>query len=203
MTEIKSPLKSALCELKKLNIKITKDVANTFFKSKYADLAGILDAIEAEAAKLGIVIISKLQRTDGALELYTKITHKDSDELEDSIFPVFGAKPQEIGSSVTYARRYNIQSLLNLAAEDDDGNSANDAPRVEARKPTATKAVNVNLVDLLNKAKDSTDIDNFWHDNLPELNRLKNSTSPADKDFYAQIVKRGAELRETFNNMVN
>ena len=31
---------------------------------------------------------------------------------------------------MTYARRYNIQALLDLSTEDDDGNSANDAPKI-------------------------------------------------------------------------
>jgi len=46
------------------------------------------------------------------------------------VFPVFGTKPQEIGSSITYARRYNLQALLDLSTDDDDGNSANDAKPV-------------------------------------------------------------------------
>lgn len=137
MTEKTSPLKTAICEFKAKSITIKKESSNPFFKSKYADLATILEAIEVEAAKCGLTIISLIEKVEDGLVLTTKLEHKDSDEVRSSSFPVFGAKPQEIGSSVTYARRYNIQSLLNLAAEDDDGNEANKAVRTPVNE-TAT-----------------------------------------------------------------
>jgi hypothetical protein len=123
MSEYKSPLKSAICEFKKKGITIKKGTENPFFKSKYADLATVLDAIEETAADCGLVIYSQLVAGESSV-LTTTLSHKDSDECLVSSFPVFGTKPQEIGSSISYARRYNIQSLLNLAAEDDDGNAA-------------------------------------------------------------------------------
>lgn len=207
MTEYKSPLKTALCELKKLNIKITKDTANPFFKSKYADLATLLDAIEAEAAKFGIVIISKIQRYEGALELYTKITHKDSDEVEDSVFPVFGGKPQEIGSSVTYARRYNIQSLLNLAAEDDDGNAANEAKPVEVKRQeqpskqlwkTAkerTELFNA-IMSELNATTNLDDLAAVWVSRTEHLNAIKAS----DAQIFADLETRKNDIKKAFTN---
>ena len=204
--EIKSPLKNALCELKKLNIKITKDVKNTFYKSNYADLAGILDAVEATAATFGIVVISKIQRHETGLELYTKVSHKDSDEIEDSIFPVFGNKPQEIGSSVTYARRYNIQSLLNLAAEDDDGNKANESEptKIEPKKVYATAAAKKfdgkAILAAFDNCKSSDELDEIWANHLGAINHFKTATG-ADADFYTQIVERGKSLRAQFAMM--
>jgi hypothetical protein len=124
MSDYKSPLKSAICEFKKKGITIKKGTENPFFKSKYADLATVLDAIEETAADCGLVIYSQLVAGESSV-LTTTLSHKDSDECLVSSFPVFGTKPQEIGSSISYARRYNIQSLLNLAAEDDDGNAGN------------------------------------------------------------------------------
>lgn len=203
MTEVKSPLKNALCELKKLNIKITKDISNAFFKSKYADLAGILDAVEAKAAEFGIVIISRLQRHEGALELYTKVTHKDSDEVEDSVFPVFGGKPQEIGSSVTYARRYNIQSLLNLAAEDDDGNAANEAKPVEAKPKALWKTAKErtelynDIMAELNATASLDDLAGIWVSRTEHLNALKAS----DAQIFFELEKRKNEIKTQFQTM--
>lgn len=127
MTEIKYPLKHALCEFKKNKVKIVKGKENPFYKAKYADLPEILNAIEGDLSELGVIVSSDSILTDSGWVLSTKIEHIDSDEIKSSSFPLFGNKPQEFGSSITYARRYNIQSLLNLAAEDDDGNSANNA----------------------------------------------------------------------------
>ncbi len=66
----------------------------------------------------------------GNLVVSTSVVDTETDETITSVFPVFGTKPQEIGSSITYARRYNLQALLDLSTDDDDGNSANDAKPV-------------------------------------------------------------------------
>lgn len=195
MTEYKSPLKNALCEFKKLNIKITKEVTNTFFKSKYADLAGILDAVEAEAANFGIIVVSKLRRYEGAMELYTKVTHKDSEEIEDSVFPVFGAKPQEIGSSVTYARRYNIQCLLNLAAEDDDGNAANDSTGFKTARERTT--VFKKIMDDLNNTMTLDELRTCWVSHTDNLNKLKQS----DDQIYTELENRKNEIKKGFEEI--
>ncbi len=127
MENQKSILKAAICDFKAKVDKITKDKENPFFKSRYADLAIILEVIDKDLAATGLTLNSYTQYQDGQLILKTDLSHKDTSEVISSIFPVFGAKAQELGSSITYARRYNIQSLLNLAAEDDDGNAANAA----------------------------------------------------------------------------
>jgi hypothetical protein len=44
--------------------------------------------------------------------------------------------PQKLGSAITYYRRYTLQSLLGLQAEDDDGNKASQP----AKTPTKVKA---------------------------------------------------------------
>lgn len=62
----------------------------------------------------------------------TTLGHAESGEYMESEFPVFGSKPQEIGSSISYARRYNLLALLDIPTEDDDGNDANTAPRTKS-----------------------------------------------------------------------
>jgi len=73
-----------------------------------------------------------MKNTDGGYVVVTTIAHEESGESVQSEFPVFGNKPQEIGSSISYARRYNIQAMLDIPVEDDDGNKSNDAPRTKA-----------------------------------------------------------------------
>ena len=72
-----------------------------------------------------------MKNTDGGYVVVTTIAHEESGESVQSEFPVFGNKPQEIGSSISYARRYNIQAMLDIPVEDDDGNKSNDAPRTK------------------------------------------------------------------------
>lgn len=197
-----SILKNAICEFKKLNLKIHKETKNTFYKSNYADLATILDVIEAEAANLGLFVTSKTEFIDGALYLKTKLSHKDSDEVEETIFPIMGSKPQEIGSSMTYARRYNIQALLNLAADDDDGNAANEATPIKKQLfPTAkarTECFNA-VVDKLNATQDLSELVTVWSDCKDDIAKLRQS----DEQIYLELEKRKNELKSAFTEIEN
>ena len=42
--------------------------------------------------------------------------------------------PQKIGSAITYAKRYTLQSVYGLPSEDDDGNEAS-KPTIQISKP--------------------------------------------------------------------
>lgn len=150
MSDYKSPLKTAICAFKQKGITIKKGTENPFYKSRYADLVTILEAVEKEAAECGLVIVSQLSCGEQSV-LSTTLSHKDSDECYVSSFPVFGTKPQEIGSSISYARRYNIQSLLNLAADDDDGNEANKAKTPVFANAIARATFVRNVIDSFNQ----------------------------------------------------
>lgn len=146
MTENKSILREAICSFKSTVDKIVKDKNNPFFKSKYADLPTILDIIDKDLANNGLTLNSYTEYNEaGALILRTNLQHINSDEVITSVFPVFGNKPQEIGSSITYARRYNIQSLLNLAADDDDGNDANNSKPIQGKPKAVSKADKIKI----------------------------------------------------------
>jgi len=110
---------------------ISKDSTNPHFKSKYADLPWILEEIKQPLIDSGLSVVHSMNYTDvWNLVVSTSVVDVETDETITSVFPVFGTKPQEIGSSITYARRYNLQALLDLSTDDDDGNSANDAKPV-------------------------------------------------------------------------
>jgi hypothetical protein len=193
--EYKSPLKTAICEFKKLGLTIKKESSNPFFKSKYADLANILDVIEIKAATCGLVITSSLGRDADGMSLTTTLEHKDSDEKKESSFPVVGLKPQEIGSSVTYARRYNIQSLLNLAAEDDDGNAAsNIKPTAKAKKDRWTE-----IMKGFDDIKNSEDLSVYWVSITEDLKDIKFR----DEESYIKLYDRKEELKKLFNGFTN
>jgi hypothetical protein len=103
---------------------ILKDAKNPHFKNTYATLGAILSAVETPLLRNSVSIIhEQIQSEDGWL-LKTSLIHWDSEQLVSTVFPVSGSDPQKLGSALTYARRYNILNLLNLATEDDDGNAA-------------------------------------------------------------------------------
>ena len=110
---------------------VKKDADNPFYKSKYADLNSILEVIKNPLLVSGLAISHNCKHTESGFIVVTTLAHIESGEHMESEFPVFGNKPQEIWSSMSYARRYNILALLDIPTEDDDGQKANEAPRTQ------------------------------------------------------------------------
>jgi hypothetical protein len=105
--------------------KISKDANNPFFKgSKYATLPHILSIITPILKKNGLVIMQPVINNC----VVTKLIHIDSGECIESVYEIKckdDTNPQQLGSGVSYARRYSISSILNLNIDDDDdGNAA-------------------------------------------------------------------------------
>ena len=104
---------------------------NPHFKSRYADLASVLDAIRGPLANNGLAITQVTEIRDGAFVLRTMLNHV-SGQWVASDYPLpSGAKPQEMGSALTYARRYSLSALISISADDDD-----DAEGAEKGKQT-------------------------------------------------------------------
>lgn len=107
-------------------VNASKSADNSFFNKAYADLAAIVDAIKKPLADNGLCYV---QTTDisreGEVIVETTLLH-NSGEWISSLLAMRPVKtdPQGIGSCLTYARRYALQTIMGLAAEDDDGNAA-------------------------------------------------------------------------------
>ena len=106
----------------------TKDAKNPFFKSNYADYGSVLEVVKGPLNDHGIVVLQPhTQDPNTGSYVETVLIHADSGEYISSSTPVICAKqndPQAMGSAITYARRYGLQSLLSIPSEDDDANSA-------------------------------------------------------------------------------
>lgn len=106
----------------------TKDSANPFFKSKYADLSSVREASLPALNKNGIAILQPTVKIDGKSFVKSLLVHENGEilDLNCDTEVLFNKPndPQAQGSGITYARRYGLQSILTLAADDDDGNAA-------------------------------------------------------------------------------
>ena len=132
---------------------VSKSATNPFFKSKYAPLPEVMEAIQPLLAKHKLAIIQLVTNIDGVSALNTIVLHESGQKLE-AIQPLLLTKqdPQAQGSAITYARRYGVMSALGIVAdEDDDGNKAVQAakqttvnrptPEPAPQRPTAPKPV--------------------------------------------------------------
>jgi hypothetical protein len=103
-----------------------KDAKNPFFKSKYADLNSIREACMPSLQANGITLLQPTITIDGKNYVETILIHESGEWMSCETEIVYSKQgdAQAQGSGITYARRYGMQSFLNVGADDDDGNIA-------------------------------------------------------------------------------
>lgn len=116
----------------------SKNSQNPHFRSKYADLAEIINTVRPVLAKHGLSV-TQFPSYDGTLaHVETVIAHESGEWMSGiTSSPVQKADPQGIGSATTYLRRYSLAAVCNLAQEDDDANAASKGPKQAAQAPKA------------------------------------------------------------------
>lgn len=116
--------------------KASKDKTNPHFRSKYADLGAVVDAIKPALEKHGLAFMQKFHHDDAGVTVETIIIHESGETLSNGVLNVPATKKdaQGFGSACTYARRYSLQAAFGVAPEDDDGNAASKAPAHDERQ---------------------------------------------------------------------
>ena len=132
-----------------------KTAKNPFFKSNYANLEEVIHCIKEPFADNGLSFMQFPITTDGFAGVETIILHS-SGEWVSNEFMLKCSKndPQGMGSAITYARRYGLQSACGIPSEDDDGNAATSKPAAKAApaKPI-TAPQKDNLITLKGQAE--------------------------------------------------
>ena len=100
---------------------ISKDVTNPFYKSKYFDINSLIGQLNPLLTKYGLLLLQPIEDQKVKSIIYEI---EGDGKVESSINLPDIIDPQKLGSAITYYRRYTLQSLLALQAEDDDGNKA-------------------------------------------------------------------------------
>ncbi len=112
------------------------DADNPYFKSKYADMASVVESLREPFTLSGLGFIQGV--SDDSKMLFTRIFHTSGEWIETS-YPLSckdWANPQAVGSSVTYAKRYGLQAAAGIPSVDDDGNTA--AQSTQPQRPQTT-----------------------------------------------------------------
>lgn len=94
------------------------------YQYKYADLGQISREVLPLLGKLGLSFTSRPTLTpEGRLVLVYELRHV-SGEFIDGLYPLPAGSPQEVGSAITYARRYCLCAVTGVAPDDDDDDAA-------------------------------------------------------------------------------
>ena len=176
--------------------KIKKDGNNPFFKSKYATLSNILDAINDPLIESGL---SFSQLPTGENGLLTILMHGESGEFISSVYDMRPVKddPQGRGSVITYQRRYALAAILGLNIDDDD-----DANHATFGGSTPEKAQqNISELPWLNKDTKQGTLTDDWKNVTSALKSGKYGINDVLKKFKLSKTVR-AELDAIINEGV-
>lgn len=174
--------------------KVVKGADNPFFKSKYAELPDIQDAIRQPLQEAGLVYS---QLPDGESELTTMLIHAESGEYFKTTCNLHMVKqdPQAWGSSLTYAKRYSLVAILGLNVDkDDDGNAASQ-PQKQAKKDNVKPLTDDEFLawsDTVKGVKTIEDLTNYFNKNKTVI-----ESHPAIKTLF---TKRKEELQKEIGN---
>jgi hypothetical protein len=126
----------------------TKSANNPHFKSKYADLGAVIEAVKPALIKHGLFFTQRSHPADHGVSVETVLHHACGEELSLGTLYVPANKQdaQGFGSALTYARRYGLMTAFGVPAEDDDGNAA--AASAPARSNTGDR-INDSQVGIL------------------------------------------------------
>lgn len=124
---------------------LSKDKENPFFNSSYFDVNQIIKQLLPFLEKYGLTVMQPLSNINGVPALKTIVMDNElkviileetmplpeiADKSVKEGFVISNPNPQKMGSAITYYRRYALQSLFLLQAEDDDGNKASGKKKV-------------------------------------------------------------------------
>ncbi len=130
---------------------------NPHFKSKYADLATIWDVIREPLTRNGLSVLQlPCEAPDGKVGLVTHILHSSGQSVSERFFIGLKAadNAQQVGSALTYMKRYTLLGVAGIASEDDDGEAAVGRP---AKTQSAPVDYSATIADTLAKLAGASD----------------------------------------------
>ena len=127
----------------------SKASVNPHFKSRYADLAEVINTVRPVFAKHGLAIAQFPAYENGVVSVETVLTHSSGEWMSGVISaPVSKPDAQGVGSATTYCRRYALAAVAGIAQEDDDANSAvGHKPKSEPKADAGTLADHISAIE--------------------------------------------------------
>jgi hypothetical protein len=150
-----------------------KGATNPFFNKKYADLNSIREAALPVLNAHGITVIQPTTIIDGVDYVETILLHESGEYISSLTKVVVGKAndAQSHGSGLSYARRYALQSIVCLGAEDDDANAAVQQPKAKDHE-MLQRDINA-TTGKIEKCQSRGELDKLWKGLSPELRAVE------------------------------
>jgi hypothetical protein len=132
----------ALAKAQAENGIVHKDAKNPFFKSNYATLAQVWETVRPILTAHGLSVVQMPSHDENGYYVESMLIHSSGQWIKSKTYmkPVKD-DPQGIGSLISYARRYALQSLVMVCPDDDDGEMAMGRSSVAPARTTITKVI--------------------------------------------------------------
>ena len=182
----------ALIKAQKNMVNPKKESENPFFKSRYADLNSVREAVIPALNEQGIVVLQPTINIEGKNFVRTILLHESGEKIEGDTEILFTKQndPQAQGSGISYARRYGLQSLVCVGADDDDGNEA-----ASTKQPTKEKG-------WLNKMK-GNDMTAEWQNVVKAINEGTVKDINTVESHYKLSAETKKEIELLLKNATN
>lgn len=144
---------------------VAKTANNPFFKSKYADLASVVEAVKAPLLEQGIIFTQGVHDAEGGVAIETMLLHSSGEWISSTLrIPATKEDAQGYGSAITYGRRYGLQAICGVPSEDDDGNAATaTAPAPSRNTPVAGSLAALSKEDQEKAKRTANSMVDFWN----------------------------------------
>jgi len=125
MSDNKIQAIKALIQAQKQMAKVLKRATNPHFRSKYADLKSVVEAVMPAFLNNGFAVTQPNGADDLGDYVETILMHSSGFLFKSKVYLRLGKQDmQGYGSATTYARRYGLLGMAGVAPEDDDANAA-------------------------------------------------------------------------------
>lgn len=163
-----------------------KDEKGAF--GKYATLRSVLDVLKPILAKNGFALSHRQGADENGMYCDTMLMHESGGMFETRVHLINERKNmQGLGSAITYARRYGVSMLCNIATEDDDAEGTKPVPNVN--RPKIPNKIKKFMVHTSSSSKDFESIENA----IMSLNSILGKQ--LDKYEGSERVKIGAIMK--------
>lgn len=195
MNESQTEIAKAFIKAQSEMANAVKGTTNPFLKNKYADLNAVREAVIPTLNKYGIAVLQPLVTIEGKNYVKTLLLHESGQTMESLTEIIYARQndAQAQGSGITYARRYGLQSLVCIGADDDDGNNASTpAPQAPAKE--------LHWLNVLDKEKNMT---KEWLNVANAIGEGKITNINDVKKYYKVSKEVEAKIQELLNNRQN
>ena len=136
-----------------------KNSANPHFRSRYADLAEIINTVRPVFARHGLSVVQSPSYDGGLVSVTTLLMHKSGQWIRDTASaPAGKLDSQGVGSACTYLRRYSLSAFAAISQEDDDANAASRP----AKAPAVDESQLLDYVAAIESAPSSEELQRLY-----------------------------------------